>query len=77
LEFVGRGNTTYLVKTSSSLDFDSGSTVVGLTQQAAGDPGFITGTNSDLITTNSEGQAAVQLPLGNDSTNFIRVEVAP
>ena len=77
LEFVGRADTTYLVKTSGSLDFDSGSTSVGLTQQAPGDPGFITGTNSDLITTNSEGQAAVQLPLGNDSTNFIRVEIAP
>lgn len=76
LTLTGDVTTNYVFRSSTNLDFSTGTLVENLT---AGVPvaGMIGGTNNSVVTTDGGGQASVRLTLTGNPADFVRAESAP
>lgn len=72
----GAPNTEYVFRSSTTLDFASGSLVGSLSQADPGDPGTLSESN-DSVTTDGSGNATVQMTLSGSPADFVRAESAP
>lgn len=74
LTLTGDPDTRYEFRSSPVLDFKQGTLVQGLVQaNPATDPGVISGTGSEFVTTDGSGAAVVRMSLGG-SRNFVRAQ---
>ena len=76
VQLSGQSNTGFVIRESSSLEFDSGAIIEGLSQANPEDAGEVDGVNRDVITTDASGFATVLVTSGLKK-NFIRAELAP
>lgn len=73
LTLEGKSSTTYELRSSVSLEFNSGTTVLYLTQGDPGDPGTIGGLDEHILTTDSNGDATVQMTF-TEPRMFVRAQ---
>jgi hypothetical protein len=74
LTLTGEPDTRYEFRSSPDLAFNPGTLVQGLVQQnPATDPGVISGTGSEYVTTDGSGAAVVRMSLGGPR-NFVRAQ---
>ena len=73
LTLEGKSSTTYELRSSVSLEFNSGTTVLYLTQGDPGDPGTIGGLDERILTTDSNGDATVQMTF-TEPRMFVRAQ---
>lgn len=73
LTLEGKSSTTYELRSSVSLEFNSGATVLYLTQGDPGDPGTIGGLDERILTTDSNGDATVQMTF-TEPRMFVRAQ---
>lgn len=74
LSLKGIASTNYILRSSTTLNFTPGTLLENLSQGALGDPGTVGGVNNSVITTDSNGNASVQLTLSGNPVDFIRAE---
>ncbi|MEM0896137.1 MAG: hypothetical protein AAGJ79_04560 [Verrucomicrobiota bacterium] len=74
LTLSGAVSMDYLFRSTSNLDFSSGSVVENLTQGNPSDPGTIGGTNDSVVTTDSNGDATVRMTLTGSTKLYVRAE---
>lgn len=73
LTLEGKSNTAYELRSSVSLEFNPGTTVLHLTQGDPGDPGTIGGLDEHILTTDSNGDAIVQMTF-TEPRMFLRTQ---
>ena len=75
LALKGDADTAFELRSSTTLDFTSGTLVENLTQgNPGGDPGTVSGVNSSVVTTDSNGDATVRITLTGSPADFVRAE---
>jgi hypothetical protein len=77
LTLVGEANTSFELRSSTTLEFTPGNLVVNLTQEDPGDPGTIGGPNNSVFTTDGNGNATVRLTLTGQPVDFVRAVSLP
>lgn len=73
---AGASNTAYVFRSSTTLDFSSGTLVENLTPGVPA-AGAMDGANDSVVTTDGSGNATVRMTLTGDPSDFIRAESAP
>jgi hypothetical protein len=74
LTLAGKPDTGYEFRSSPILDFDLGTLVESLTQNdETNDPGTVTDTN--LLTTDSNGNGTVRMMLTGNPADFVRAQI--
>lgn len=68
---TGAASSTYQFRSSTTLDFSPGTLVTGLAQGDPADPGMIEDGNTGVVTTDSLGNAKVQMTLTGNPKDFI------
>jgi hypothetical protein len=76
LTLKGEANTAFEFRSSTTLDFNPGTQVVSL---MPGVPavGTISGTNSEILTTDGSGDATVRMTLTGNPADFVRAQTVP
>ena len=77
LTLEGEASTGYEFYSSPILDFTPGDLVINLTQGDPGDPGDISGDNSEVLTTDGNGDGTARMTLSGSPADFVRVQTAP
>ena len=73
LKLEGKPDTAYEFRSSTTLDFTSGTLVTGLTATV----GVISGGSSEIVTTDVSGNATVRMALSGNPADFVRAQTAP
>jgi hypothetical protein len=76
VQLSGKGDTAYRIRSSSTLEFESGTIIEGLSQTRPEDAGEVGGESDDLVITDASGRATILVPL-TEGRDFIRTELAP
>jgi hypothetical protein len=78
LTLKGDASTAYEFRSSTTLNFTPGTLVESLTQGNPGtDPGVISGANSEILTTDGNGDAKVRMTLTGNPADFVRAQTVP